>query len=159
MTIEQMEKEIRTLIREHAPQGTTFRWSNAKRQFGSCKYERGYRTARKYICHISISRPLAMRNSWEVVKRTVIHEIAHANTVGHHHDKVWKQECLRLGGDGKRCYDTVRQGGDVNPMPYKFTGKCPKCGKTFMRNRRTLNGYHCDRSVKIIWTENSTNAV
>lgn len=42
----------------------------------------------------------------DTIKSIVLHEIAHA-IVGnnHNHDKVWKDCCINLGGNGKRCYD------------------------------------------------------
>lgn len=151
MTVEQMEQEIRALIKEYAPAGTTFKWSSARRRFGSCSYTNTY--GRHYNFRITISKPLAMNNTWEVVRKTFVHEIAHANTSGHHHDEVWRRECLRLGGDGERCYTPTRRGGDVNDLPCKYVGVCPKCGVKFFRNRR-VNGYHCDRSQRIVWSVN-----
>ena len=155
MTIEQMEKEIRALIAEHAPRGTKFKWSNARSAFGHCAYKYNRDTGRYGGFIISISKPLATQNDWETVRKTVIHEIAHANTPSHHHDRVWRRECIRLGGDGERCYTSVKRGGDVNTIPYKYIGVCPKCGAKFPRFRRT-EGYHCDRNVSIVWKLNDT---
>lgn len=151
MTITEMEAEIRALIREYAPKGTTFRWSSARKRFGSCAYSKMH--GRYYGFRIAISKPLAMNNTWEVVRKTVVHEIAHANTAGHHHDEVWRAECIRLGGDGERCYTPTKRGGDVNTLPYKYVGTCPNCGQKFFRNRR-VNGYHCDRRQHLVWEIN-----
>ena len=42
----------------------------------------------------------------DVIKSIVLHEIAHAIVGGHHnHDKVWKDCCINLGGNGKRCHN------------------------------------------------------
>ena len=152
MTIVEMENEIRALIKEYAPEGTKFRWSSARRRFGSFAYS--LYCGVPYNFRISISKPLAMQNTWEVVRKTVIHEIAHANTAGHHHDEVWRAECIRLGGDGERCYTPSTLGGEVNTLPYKYVGTCPNCGVKFYRNRR-INGYHCDRRQHIVWTVNN----
>lgn len=155
MTKAEMESRIREMIRELAPVGTTFRWGTAKRRFGSCGYTRNRLTGECYNFKITISYSLACMNTWEEVRKVVLHEIAHARTPGHHHDRVWVRECLAIGGDGKRCYDTVEQGGGVNVMPHKYIGVCPKCGARFPRNRRTNGAYHCDRAYKIVWTVNS----
>lgn len=42
----------------------------------------------------------------DTIKSIVLHEIAHA-IVGnrHNHDKVWKDCCINLGGNGKRYYN------------------------------------------------------
>ena len=153
MTLVEMEREIKALIAQYAPAGTKFRWSTAVTRFGSCAYNRNRYTGECYNFRISISKPLASRNDWETVKKTVIHEIAHARTPMHHHDAVWRAECIRLGGDGNRCYRNTEQGGEVNTIPFKYIGTCPICGKQFPRNRRT-NGYHCDRNAAVVWVYN-----
>ena len=154
MTTAEMTVEIKKLINQYAPVGTAFKWGRATKAFGYCSYKRDRRTGKYYDFVITISHPLASRNTWEVVKRTVLHEIAHARTAGHHHDKVWQRECLAIGGDGKRCYTPDRCGGDVVSVPYKYIGVCPCCGKKFPRNRRT-NGYHCNRLQPIVWKLNN----
>ena len=34
---------------------------------------------------------------------TINHEVAHSLTKGHNHDKVWKEKCISLGGNGNTC--------------------------------------------------------
>jgi len=67
------------------------------------RYKHGGFTGNKVV---ELSTKLVSCNNEERVMRTILHEIAHALTVGHKHDKVWKQKLLEIGGDGKRCWTT-----------------------------------------------------
>lgn len=156
------EAKIREMIKNLAPAGTTFNWSRAKKRFGCCvcswrKNSRGEKEFYKF--RITISEPIALLNSWEDVRKTVIHEIAHANTPGHHHDWVWQQECVRLGGDGKRCYKDENRGGTVKlPETKKWEGTCPVCGKVVVPTRmRRRELYHAcinnTQHLLLVWTE------
>lgn len=153
MTLFEMETEIRKLIREYAPYGTRFNWDRATKRFGCCKYRIDRRTGKYFDFVITISRPLASRNTWEEVRKVALHEIAHARTAGHGHDAIWRRECIAIGGDGRRCYRDENHGGVVVAVPTKYMGVCPKCGMTFPRNRR-CNGYHCDKNQLIVWKVN-----
>lgn len=155
----EMEIRIRIMIKELAPKGTKFVWGRAKKQFGCCSYRYNRLTGEFFDFKITISLPIASLNTWEEVEKCVIHEIAHARTPRHGHDAVWKKECLALGGDGKRCYTPESRGGVIKQPPqnrlgYKYIGVCICCGKTFPRNRRTMNAYHCNRNYPIKWKLN-----
>lgn len=157
MTILEKRNNIVELIVKLAPEGTKFEWDNANRRFGRCTYSRNRITGKWHNFKITISYELAKRNSWEVVKGVVLHEIAHANTPGHGHDAIWRRECIRLGGDGERCYSNIYNGGDVVPVPPKYIGECPICHKQFLRNRRT-DGWcsACnDKRYHIVWRPNT----
>jgi predicted SprT family Zn-dependent metalloprotease len=102
----------------------SFKFDNAKRRFGQCHYHKG---------HISLSRSLVLLNSVEQVTDTILHEIAHVNVGGGHgHDEVWQREALRLGADGKACFDSTKVPMPVSP----WMGQCPGCKKQFRRWRR-----------------------
>ena len=155
MNYSELRSNILALIEEYAPEGTQFQWDNATRRFGSCRYSYNRLTGKYFNFVITISYPLATRNTWDVVRLTVLHEIAHALTPGHNHDTIWKRECLRIGGDGKRCYRGEEDGGNVNTIPTKWLGVCPACGYTYTRNRRCRGGtYHCDRTRPLVWKIN-----
>lgn len=151
MTRAEMELKIKELIREYAPKGTTFTWGRAKQSFGHCAYRYNRITGTYFDFKITISYPLASINTWERVRLTVLHEIAHARTAGHGHDAVWRRECLALGGDGRRCYDSTNT---VIPTTKKFIGTCPKCGHQFKRDRRVY-GWCCDKNYPIKWRLNN----
>lgn len=153
MNYAELRRNIIDLIEKYAPEGTTFAWDNATTRFGCCHYSYNRYLNKYYGFKITISYPLASRNTWDVVKLTVLHEIAHARAPGHNHDAVWRRECLKIGGDGKRCYTDIENGGNVNVIPTKWLGVCPACGYTYSRNRR-CNGYHCDRTKPLVWKIN-----
>ena len=65
-------------------------------------------------CHaprrlVTVSRQFALEAPWEEVVDTVIHEVAHALTPGHNHDRVWQAAAKGLGGTARRTH-TVRFG-------------------------------------------------
>jgi predicted SprT family Zn-dependent metalloprotease len=43
-------------------------------------------------------------NSEEVVTQVILHEIAHALTPKHRHNKFWKKKAIEIGYKGVRCY-------------------------------------------------------
>lgn len=54
------------------------------------------------------------------VKKALMHEIAHALTPGHSHDKVWKNLCAEIGGD-------TRLAATVNLPGMNWSIHCPRC--------------------------------
>jgi predicted SprT family Zn-dependent metalloprotease len=119
-----LEIVILGLMQYHGLHDWTFDWDRAERRFGCCFY--GSK-------RITISYKLASINTEERVIKTALHEIAHA-LVGHrhHHDAVWRATCLRIGGDGERCY-TDRNTVSVAP---KWVGRCPTCDRVWKRHNR-----------------------
>jgi len=73
--------------------GWVFDLDNAKRRLGVCNYRDKT---------IKVSKEYAQNNEEKWVKDTVLHEIAHALTPGHNHDRVWKQACIKVGARPKR---------------------------------------------------------
>lgn len=121
------EKLAKELMQEHMPLlitgGWTFGWHNSVRAFGTCHY--GNKT-------ISLSQSLVAMNDAERVKRTVLHEIAHAiagKKAGH--GRTWQRICRELGGDCIRNWSDE----NTNPVPPKYIGTCP-AGHTSRRYRK-----------------------
>ena len=106
--------------------------------FGRYRWNTLYSTKK-----VELSSQLVAINDEEVVKRVILHEIAHALTEGHGHDNVWREKLLELGGDGKRCYDRT----DTNVLETRRSSKlyklvCQECGAdNFGRYRRKMNRY------------------
>jgi predicted SprT family Zn-dependent metalloprotease len=86
------------LMRHHALDraGWTFQFDHARRRFGSCRY-------RSKV--ITLSRHLTFLNGEDQVRDTILHEIAHAFAPHDGHGAQWKQKCLEIGANPKRCYD------------------------------------------------------
>ena len=107
------EAELLTLeyINKHLSDDWKFQWmGRSKRTLGQCD-------SREKL--IKLSSKYVELNKRDVVERTIIHEIAHALTLGHGHDKVWKRKCIELGGDGRRVNT------EAVPVPEKYIAFCP----------------------------------
>ena len=105
-------------------QGWRFQYDNARRRFGRCSY----RTKT-----ISLSKHLVSLNDLEKVKDTILHEIAHALTPGHGHDRVWQRKAIEIGCNGERCYSSF----DVQQPESRYIAECKGCGHTHKRHKMT----------------------
>ena len=89
-----------------------FVWdTKARCRYGQCRYDKK---------EIGITKSMAIRNTLEETKNTVLHEIAHALAPGHGHNHVWKQKCLLVGAQPERCYNSKNRGGNVNTVEGKY---------------------------------------
>ncbi|MBR5973572.1 MAG: hypothetical protein IK020_00140 [Clostridiales bacterium] len=147
MTSEEMEREILRLIAKYAPEGTKFFWDESRKHLGFCTSMRD-RNSLKISSVIYISYPFAVQNTWEMVRKTVLHEIAHAIRPGHYHDKLWEYTCISIGGDGMR-YASLKAA-----LAAKYMAICPICGKPLFSHSRTGRPtYHikCGRESLLTW--------
>lgn len=91
---------------------------------------------------VELSTKLVEINDESRVLKTILHEIAHALTEGHGHDRVWQAKLLEIGGDGKRCYDS----SDTNTIEKTRIRKiyqlvCQDCEYRGGRYYRRMNNY------------------
>jgi len=111
-----------------------------KATFGVCDYTRRQIELSEYKVPVMTD---------EAIFDTIVHEIAHALTPGHNHDRVWKAKCIELGGDGKRCHGAEKFKGGVEGMKIamekvaKYTLTCPVCGNKVYKNRRPRVSSSC----------------
>lgn len=71
-------------------------WTRYRRDFKMCgQYDTLKHTIRLQPRYVEI-------NSKQNILNTIRHEQAHALTPFHGHDKIWKQVCKLIGGDGHR---------------------------------------------------------
>ena len=113
-----------------------FKFDNSKRRFGVCAYSRlGGLNNELFNCHIGLSKPLVMINDEAKVRDVILHEIAHALTIGHGHDNVWKRKCIEIGAKPERCYSM----NEVNTLQNiaRYQAVCGGCGKVHGRHRMT----------------------
>ena len=101
-------------LKQHGLSDWTFELGTAKKTAGTCY------TSRKMI---RMSKVLINARSLEDSYNTVLHEIAHALTPFHGHDRVWKQMAKQIGAKPERCYNSSTVNKDK--INYKYTGKCP----------------------------------
>lgn len=86
---------------------------------------------------IVISEFYARHNPDEDVLDTLLHEIAHALTPGHGHDRVWQFAAWWLGATPKAtCQKQVL----IRPGRYRAT--CPSCCRQYHKYRKPR--YRCD---------------
>lgn len=84
---------------------------------------------------IALSKKSALILPVEECIDTIKHEIAHALTIGHAHDDVWKAKCIEIG-----C--KPEQYADVNlDVLARFKGECPTCGHVIYSGKKT--GFVC----------------
>lgn len=152
MELYQAEQMAKALMTEHGLTDWTFRFDRAKRRFGICNYT--HQT-------IGLSAPATRINGEDVVRDTILHEIAHAiagKSAGHGYR--WQAVCRQIGAEPTRCVDT----DTANVPPAKYVGTCPKCAKEFMRHRLSeslkkgawcpCTGKSYEPSLAITWREN-----
>ncbi len=114
------------LLMQHglAASGWRFALDRAKRRNGCCKYREK---------EISLSEFYITNNVVELVRDTILHEIAHALVgPGHHHNHVWKAMCVRVGARPVRCKPI----GEVVGVQGRWRVACPNCPQTYHMHRR-----------------------
>lgn len=124
MDLEKAEVLAEDLLKEHGLKAWNFKFDRAKMRFGKCDFRKK---------EISISKHLTTLNKEEIVRNTLLHEIAHA-LAGHKagHGKKWKTIVVEIGGTPERCFSNTT----VKLPTMKFTAKCKSCDKEFPANRK-----------------------
>lgn len=127
--------------------GWTFEWSRSHNSAGRCvSYsKRSHFTHLKeyYGGVIKLSSFITPHHSYDEVLDTILHEIAHGLTPGHHHDHVWKRKAIEIGCNGRRCYDVKGDLADAREQASKVIGVCPKCKEKFFKTRMPKRNLWC----------------
>lgn len=131
MTPAEAEKLTYTLMEKHQLRGWFFAFTKSTRTFGDC-LERGRR--------IRLSSVLVQLNDYQTVHNVVLHEIAHA-LAGHKagHGPKWKQEAIRIGCTGDRCYNS----DDVNTPILSYQSVCKVCYRVTNYSRSPISLCSC----------------
>ena len=131
----QVKEMAKELFAKHGldKQGWRLEFDTAKRRNGVCRY------ATKTI---GISLHYMKLNTPELVRDTLLHEIAHALTprdAGH--GRQWKQMCAEIGA----MPVAVKQGMNIQQVHGKWQATCPGCNKIRSRHRQPQRGarYSC----------------
>ncbi len=117
----------RQLMDEHGLRRWSFRFNRRRQALGLCIHHQR---------RIELSLPFVAANSQELVRDTILHEIAHA-LAGHHagHGPIWKAICLKIGAKPERCCSEATMPAGA------WQADCPSCGRTYHRHRRPSRHY------------------
>ena len=130
MELEEARTLARTFMDAYGLDDWEFSFDHAKRRLGQTNYTRK---------RITLSAHHVRAGSWELVRNTILHEIAHALVGSEHaHDSVWKEQARILGVDPKATTHNVPQ------IEGKYVGVCPN-GHRVERYRRPAGTHSCKR--------------
>ncbi len=119
------------LMRQHGLGSWEFAFDARKRRCGAC-YHAILCPVSKRITRkgrITLSLYFVELNPLDVVRKTLLHEIAHALVgPGRGHGATWRAKCVEIGGAPDRC-------ADVNMPAGPWRASCPSCKKEFNRHR------------------------
>ena len=143
MTLNDAVKLARKLMDENNLKDWRIVINTNKRRAGYCRFSNKT---------IAFSMMMVENHTDKSIRNTITHEIAHALAgPKHHHDNVWREIHIRLGGDGQRCYDSDSfKDGENGELKYKeehfnYVAVC-KNGHVHYRNklpRRRSAQYSC----------------
>jgi len=123
MLLDDAERIACELLIAHRLVYWAFGWNRRKRSLGLCRYRER---------RIELSSYFVRDNGEEIVRETILHEIAHAlagERAGH--GPKWKAVCAQVGCKPERC----DKGEAVMPRG-RWQAKCPSCAKEYWRHRR-----------------------
>lgn len=98
MTNELVKQKTEEPLKQHGLNGWKFEWLKKMNKFskaGCCNYK---------TKTIKISPTFVELNDDDEVMNTILHEIAHALTPRHHHNKFWKRKAIEIGCTGATHY-------------------------------------------------------
>jgi predicted SprT family Zn-dependent metalloprotease len=146
--LEETRRLALELFSVHGLYDWSFAFNRGKRTMGWCLYSSKT---------IELSIHFVERNSTEVIRDTLLHEIAHALVgPGHGHDAVWKRMCLDIGAKPERL------SYEVNMPEGRWQARCGQCGLLHHRHRRPkwLTGWYCGYCGKergrLVWQQAQT---
>lgn len=143
--------------------GWSFKWINSKRAAGRCLSKR--KMGIWIGGEIMLSTFVTQYHSEEKVLDTILHEIAHGLTPGHHHDYVWRMKAIEIGCNGQRCYDVSDSNEleEAHKATAKIIGTCPLCDRKWYQSRMPKRNQWCKcagrrfrQEEKIVYVENTT---
>lgn len=134
LAIETLKKELK----QYGLEEWSAKFNKRYCSFGLCSYDEKT---------IYLSEYLVKLNDIERVLQTIKHEIAHALLgPGHGHSKEWKELCIKIGGNGIRCYTEANT--VIPPFEKRYTYICTNCGKeihkSYLLNRPRFCKYCCE---------------
>ena len=131
----QVKELAKELFSQHGldKDGWKLDFDNAIRRNGCCSYS---------TKTISLSRHYIKLNTPELVKDTLLHEIAHALTPNDRgHGRSWKLKCAEIGA----MPVAVKRQMGIKQVEGKWKATCPGCNEVRSRHRKPQKGarYSC----------------
>lgn len=132
MDLRSAEALAHELMTEHGliSDGWVFRFDRATSRAGLTNYSKQT---------ISLSRELTRIGTYDSVRDTILHEIAHALTMGDRHGARWRRKFLSLGGSGNVTYSLSDPEREEIARGAKYKSACELCGATFSASRKSKN--------------------
>lgn len=95
----------------------SFRWDRAKTRAGCCSWKNRA---------IQLSMPQTKLHTEDVVRDTILHEIAHALAGARHgHDAHWRSICRQVGAIPQRCLTSHNEAGEkIEAVEAPWQGSC-----------------------------------
>lgn len=134
MDLHQAKQLTLELMTKHNLNDWSFRFINTRRILGRCDHSEK--------C-IELSSIYCLNHEYNLIRDTILHEIAHALTRGHGHDSVWKRKCIEIGALPNRCksidgekmakYKLICPNGHITYQNRKTKelGSCSKCSPVY----------------------------
>lgn len=134
MDIDEARVLAEGLMRQHHLARWVLVFDGARTRAGVCRFASH---------EIGLSRVLTALHGPDLVRETVLHEIAHA-LVGprHAHDAVWQAKARSIGSDGRR-----RMSASAPRPVAPWVGTCPR-GHATTRHRRPARPSSCPRCAR-----------
>jgi predicted SprT family Zn-dependent metalloprotease len=98
MNIQECEKLVNELLQKYSLDGWKLQWKKRLTNWSTA----GACSNRKKL--ILLQPIYVEKNSIANVTNTILHEIAHALTPNHGHNKFWKRKAIEIGCIGSRTY-------------------------------------------------------
>lgn len=134
----ELEVKFYKIMNDYNLIGWVWKWNTTMNPFGTCDHKN-----RK----IEINYCKALSNTTEAID-TFLHEVAHALTRGHGHDKVWKAKCVELGCRPQAKAPIMKVAENFQTATQlKYTVKCNHCSIEFQKARKTdMTCAACDKN-------------
>lgn len=133
---ESIEIIAKALIKKHDID-YKFKWIRAKTKLGLCNH-------RDKTIGLSIHM---MKQPYEIILNTLLHEIAHAIKPYEGHNWKWRNTAISIGCNGRRT-------ASIELCKGKYKPYCVGCGRTFGERHKKIKG-NCPRcKSKIDWKVN-----
>lgn len=148
MDLNELNRQARALLTAHGLGRLKFELNNGKKNIATCYGVWTYGDDNRRIAvptRITFSRHWGAVMDEEDCRNVMLHEIAHALTMGHNHDWVFKAKCRELGTPASEtCYRPKAS------IEFAWIAFCPVTGKkvaSMHRAPRKLRTCKCHRGV------------